>query len=233
VKPTPLLVVRPEPGNAATLAAAQALGLSAHGDPLFEIVPVAWTAPPAAHFDAVLIGSANVLRHGGAALASYAGLPAYVVGQATAEAARVAGFAVAAVGRGGLQGLEAHLVEDGRHRVLRLAGAEHVPLVIPLESTIETVVLYEARPKPLSTASAGLLSDDMVVMLHSAAAARHFTAECDRLSIARQTVALACIGPRVVAAAGDGWSSVASAERPDDTALLALAARMCKNPGFG
>ena len=233
MKPAPLLVVRPEPGNAATLAAASALGLPAHGDPLFEVVPVAWTAPPVAGFDSVLIGSANVLRHGGEALVGYATLPAYVVGQATAEAARQAGFAVAAVGCGGLQGLVARLAEDGRHRVLRLAGAEHVPLAIPTDAAIETVVVYEARPLPLRATMVALLGQNAVVMLHSAAAARHLAAECDRLSIARHNVALACIGPRVGAASGEGWASVASAERPDDTALLALAARMCQNPRFG
>ena len=167
----PLLVVRPEPGNAATLAAGKAMGLDAHGDPLFEIVPLAWNAAPAVEFDAVLIGSANVLRHGREALARYAALPAYVVGQSTAEAARQAGFAVAAVGSGGLQALTGRLAEDGCRRVLRLAGAEHVPLRVPPETAIATVVVYAARPLPLSAASAALLGEDTVVMLHSAAAA--------------------------------------------------------------
>lgn len=233
MKPAPLLVVRPEPGNAATLAAAGALGLEAHGDPLFEIASVAWLPPPAADFDAVLIGSANVLRHGGKALVRYAGLPAYVVGQATAEAAQQAGFAIAAVGSGGLQTLTERLAEDGRRRVLRLAGAEHVPLRVPPQTAIETVVVYKARPLPLGTASAALLGDETVVMLHSAAAARQFAEECDRLEVSRNAIALACLGPRIAVAAGAGWASVASAERPDDTALLALAARMCQNDDFG
>ena len=233
MKPVPLLVVRPEPGNAATLAAGKAMGLDAHGDPLFEIVPLAWNAAPAVEFDAVLIGSANVLRHGGEALARYAALPAYVVGQSTAEAARQAGFAVAAVGSGGLQALTARLAEDGRRRVLRLAGREHIPLVSGADTAIETVVLYEAQPRPLSAAGAALLPDGAVVLLHSAAAARQFASECARLTVRRNAVALACLGPRIADAAGEGWGSVASAERPDDTALLALAARMCQNGVFG
>ena len=233
MKPTPLLVVRPEPGNAATLAAGKALGLDAHGDPLFEIVPVAWHSPPVEDFDAVLIGSANVLRHGGEALAHYAGLPAYVVGESTAEAARQAGFAIAAVGSGGLQALTARLADDERRLVLRLAGAEHVPLTVPPGTAITVVVVYAARPLPLNAASTALLGNAAVVMLHSAAAARHFAAECDRLAIPRASIALACLGPRIAAAAGDGWASVASAERPDDAALLALATRMCQNGVFG
>ena len=233
MKPALLLVVRPEPGNAATLAAARALGIEPHGDPLFKIVATAWDAPPAAEFDAVLIGSANALRHGGKALARYAALPAYVVGQTTAEAARQAGFAVAAVGSGGLQGLTALLAEDGRRRVLRLAGMEHIPLVSGADTAIETVVLYEAQPRPLSAAGAALLPNGAVVLLHSAAAARQFASECARLDVRRNTVALACLGPRIAEAAGEGWGSVASAQRPDDTALLALAARMCQNARFG
>lgn len=233
MKPAALLVVRPEPGNAATLAAARALGLEAHGEPLFEIVPVAWDAPSAANFDAVLIGSANVLRHGGEPLARYAGLPAYVVGQTTAEAARQAGFAVAAVGSGGLQVLTAQLAEDGRRQVLRLAGVEHVPLTVPPDTAIKTVVVYEARPLPLSAASAAQLGQATVVMLHSAAAARHFAEQCDRIAVARARIALACLGPRIAAVAGDGWASVASAELPNDTALLALAAGMCQDGCFG
>ena len=234
MKPALLLVVRPEPGNAATLAAAGALGLEAHGEPLFEIVATAWDPPPAAEFDAVVIGSANVLRHGGKALARYAALPAYVVGQTTAVAARQAGFAVAAVGSGGLQGLTARLAEDGCRRVLRLAGAEHVPVSATPGTAIETVVLYEAQPSPMSATTTALLRDGtVVVLLHSAAAARYFASECERLAVQRASVALACLGPRIAAAAGEGWASVASAQRPDDTALLALAARMCQNHRFG
>ena len=233
MKPAPLLVVRPESGNTATLAAARAMGLETYGDPLFEIVPIAWNPPPNENFDAVLIGSANASRHGGLALARYAALPAYVVGQTTAEAARQAGFAIAAIGSGGLQALAGRLAKDGRRRVLRLAGAEHVPLTIPPDTAIATVVVYEARPLPLSATSAALLGEDTVVMLHSAAAARHFAGECARLGIPRASTALACLGPRIAAAAGEGWASVASVERPNETTLLALAARMCQNGFFG
>jgi uroporphyrinogen-III synthase len=233
VKAATLVVVRPEPGNAATVAAAREMGCDVHGEPLFEIVATSWESPSAGEFDAVLIGSANALRHGGPALAGYAPLPAYVVGKATAQAALEAGFSVAATGSGGLQSLVAALAQAGRKRVLRLAGAEHVALDAGSEMTIETVVMYEAVPLGLSPAGASLLRTGVVAMLHSAAAARHFAAECERAGIERGTIALACLGPRIAAAAGAGWATVASAERPDDTALLALAARMCQTANFG
>lgn len=230
----PIVVIRPEPGNAATLSTARAIGLTAWGEPLFRIAPVAWTAPPAKDFDAVLIGSANALRHGGQALAGYAALPAYVVGRATAAAAQAAGFTVAAIGNGGLQELVGHLARDNRQRVLRLAGAEHVALTPSPGMSIVTTVVYAAMRQAMSADCAGLLRQGAVVMLHSAAAARHFAAECKRLQIDRGAVALACLGPRIASAAGsEGWASVASAHRPDDTALLALAKEMCQNARFG
>ena len=229
----PLLVVRPEPGNCATVAAARALGLTAWSEALFRIAPTTWNPPPAPEFDAVLIGSANALRHGGQALAGYAALPAYVVGEATAEAAREAGFSVAAIGSGGLQDLIARLSRDKRRRVLRLAGADHVALTLAEGTEFVTAVVYEALPLAMSADCAVRLGQGAAALLHSAAAARHFAAECARLRVDRGAVALACLGPRMADAVGEGWASVASAERPDDTALLALAREMCQNARFG
>jgi uroporphyrinogen-III synthase len=230
----PLLVIRPEPGNSTTVLAARALGLTVLPLPLFRVEPREWDAPPSGEFDAVLIGSANALRHGGSGLADYAGLPAYVVGQATAAMARGSGFTVAAAGNGGLQDLLAGLEADGRRRVLRLAGAEHIDLNAPADTLIHTVIVYEAQPLAIPPGWLDRVGRGAVVVLHSAAAARHFSAECARLGIDRSRLGLACIGPRVAEAAGrKGWASVASAERPDDTALLALAKRMCQNARLG
>ena len=83
-----LLVLRPEPSASATVERARRRGLDAIAMPLFEIEPIAWTAPEAARFDALLITSANALRCGGEELQSLRGLPVYAVGEATADAAR-------------------------------------------------------------------------------------------------------------------------------------------------
>ena len=61
-----VLAVRPEPGLAATMAAGKAIGLNMIGYPLFEVRPLAWKCPDPTEFDALLIGSANAIRHGGA-----------------------------------------------------------------------------------------------------------------------------------------------------------------------
>ena len=230
-----LLVVRPEPGNARTLAAARALGLDARGFPLFVVEPVEWKLPDPARFDAVLLGSANALRHGGAALARYTALPVYAVGATTAAAAREAGFTVAACGAGGLSALLPHLAADGRMRVLRLSGAAHVPLEPPPGMTIETAIVYAARALALSADAVpakSLEGAGCVVALHSGEAARHFAAECDRLGLDRARIALACLAPRVAEAAGAGWAETRIALTPkrlDEAALLALARDMCQN----
>ena len=56
------------------------------------------------------------------------------------------------------------------------------------------------------------------------------TTGCTASVAAREAITLAAISPAAAAAAGGGWEAVEVAERPDDEALLALAARLCKKP---
>lgn len=162
-----LLVLRPQPGCAATLASAQALGLAAHGQPLSQIVPVPWQAPDPAAIDALLIGSANVFAHGGAALDALRDKPCHVVGKATADAARAAGFAVARQGEGGLQKVLDAIAAPAR--LLRIAGEEHIPLVPPQGVTITTRIAYRSAALPLDPAVPLLAGGSVIALLHSAA----------------------------------------------------------------
>jgi uroporphyrinogen-III synthase len=221
----PVIVIRPEPGCAATVTAARKLGLEALAAPLFAVAPREW-AVPEEPCDAVLAGSANAFRRGGPQLAALTALPVHAVGQATAEAAKAAGFTVANTGTGGLQELLETLTPP--QHLLRLAGAERVPLELPAGLSLTERVVYAAEPRALDPALIETLRDSAVVLLHSAAAARHFAAECARLALPRERIALAAIGPRVVEACGAGWRAVASADAPNDTALLALARRLCQ-----
>lgn len=225
---TPLVIIRPQPGCDATLAAAKDLGLDARGFPLFTIAPVAWSPPEPETVDALLIGSANALRHGGEGVQRFAGKPAYVVGRATADAARDAGLAIAAVGRGGLQPV-LESIDPAHKRLLRLAGRERLTLSLPAGTTMVERIVYASDPQPVPQDLADLLTAPAVVMLHSAEAARHFAAECDRLGIPKGHITLATIGPRVSGATGTGWKAVKTAQMPGDPALLALARDMCQN----
>lgn len=224
----PLLVIRPEPGALATVAAARALGLEAEAAPLFAVAALDWEAPDPALFDAMLVGSANAPRHAGAALAAYAVLPVYAVGQATAEACTAAGLNVVKCGQGGLQSLLGAL-DPAHRRLLRLAGRERVELEVPAGVSLTERVVYASEALPMPSDLAKRLAAGAVVLLHSAEAARHFAVECDRLGVPRAGLSLAAIGPRVSAAAGEGWRAVAIAEQANDAALLAKARTLCQN----
>lgn len=220
----PLIVIRPEPGNAATIGAAKAMGLQAHGFALFDITPVSWDLPQGS-FAAILAGSANVFRHGGPQLEALKALPVAAVGETTAAVAHSAGFAVAQVGEGGLQPMVEALAPGA---YLRLAGEDRVELTAPNGVRITTRVVYAARPCPIPGPLAALLAQPCVVLFHSGEAARHFVRECEHLEIPRASIHIACLADRIRELAGPGWASAATATTRTDAELLELAARMCQ-----
>ncbi len=219
------LALRPEPGLAATLDKARAMGLRATGHALSEIRGVAWDCPDPAGIDGLLIGSANAILHGGPQLARLVDKPIYAVGEATAAAARAAGFTVALTGTGGLQGVLDAIAAPCH--LLRIAGEEHVPLAPPTGVSFAEVIAYRSVALPLDPQAALLASGEALVLLHSAATARHFAEECDRLGVPRAAVTLAALGPRIAAAAGEGWAGVHIAAQPDEATLLQLVFDLC------
>lgn len=227
----PVVAIRAEPGCSATVAAGRKYGLDILPMPLAEIRPLDW-ALPQGEFDALLLGSANAVRHGGPLVDQLVDKPVYAVGEATAAAARERGFDVARTGSGRLQPLLDNLAGEDL-RLLRVAGRERVPLVPPLGVTIETVAAYESVPLPLSADDAAMLRQGALVLLHSAASARHFASECERLAVHQAAILLAAFAPRIAAAAGDGWAALRTAAEPDESALLALAREMCHEPWPG
>ena len=228
---TRVIVVRPEPGCSATTRLAQEFGLEAVGHPLSEIVPIQWQMPAGA-FDGVLAGSANAFRHGGPLVDKLVDMPVYAVGETTAAAAGDRGFRTASVGPGGLQSVLDGLA--GQHlKLLRIAGEDHLDLDPPEGIEVAEVIAYRAEMRPIPAALAVLLEQYPVVVLHSATTARHFAAETERLGIDRGRIRLAALGPRIAAAAGDGWGALSAAPAPNDPALLALARDLCHEPFQG
>ncbi len=226
---TPIITIRPAPGDAATVERGAHQGLAVTSHPLFSVGPMPWAVTDADGFDAVLLGSANALRHGGEGLRALTSLPALCVGETTAKAARDAGFAVIAVGARGMQTLLPHAEARGLARLLRLSGEAHVPLDPPPGVTIEARIVYTVRPLPIEAPLARTLSGGAIVLLHSGEAASHFAQECDRLGLPRSAIALACLAPRIADMAGDGWAACRHAPSTDDAALLALAEQMCQS----
>ena len=225
----PLVVIRPEPGCAATVSAARDAGLDPQGFPLFAVTPRSWSAPPPDAHDALLLGSANAIRHAGPGLAAVRHLPAYAVGDATADVARASGITVIGQGQGGLQSVLGQL-DPTHRRLLRLAGEERIALTPPAGVTLAERVVYASRAQPMPPELVKLLGEPALVALHSAEAAHHFAAECVRNGLRRARLRLCALGPRIAAAAGDGWGEVAVAADTSDRALLALARQMCQDP---
>lgn len=228
---TSLLILRPQPGADATAARAAAMGLESVVAPLFRVIPVDWTPPDAAAFDAVLMTSANAARLGGAALARYRHLPLYAVGKATAAAAGIVGFANIVIGRGDGAEIVRRAVEEGRGRLLHLAGREHAELRYP-EAAIERRIVYASDgASSLPDAARAALEKETIALLHSRRAASLFAALVDAAGLDRAGIAVIGLGDAVSVAAGSGWAGIYAAPRPDDDALLAIAARLCDQGG--
>lgn len=207
-----LVIVRPQPGADQSAARAAGLGLDVVPLPLFAVEPIEWEVSDPLRFDALVTTSANAFRHGGEGLAALRSLPVHAVGPATAAAAREAGFAVAEVGEGGREEIP---LPDGR--LLHLAGADH----LPIRGDVETVAVYASRALAPPAPDAFF---DSVVAIHSPRAGRRLA----ELVADRARTAITAISAKAANACGQGWERVEVANRPNEAALLALAAELCQ-----
>jgi len=206
----PIAVLRPEPGNGRTADRLAALGATVIRRPLFAIVPVAWTPPDPADFDALVLTSANAVRHADIAATPLSRLPVWAVGSATATAARAAGLRVVRTGAAGVAALTA---DRGETRLLHLAGRER--MAVP---GVTAITVYAADPRPVTPADWAGLSGS-VALLHSARAARALAAG----DVDRARIRLAALSPAILAAAGPGWGRSTAVAVPEEDALLAAA----------
>lgn len=223
--PRPLAVLRPEPGNAATARRIEALDLTAIRLPLFEVRALAWTPPDPARFDALIITSANAVRHGGAALGLYRHLPVFAVGRATADAARAAGFAVRATGTDNAAALVAEARHHGVIHALHLSGREVGEVGDDGGSIAQRIPVYASEACEVTPAGLATLAGS-VALVHSPRAGSRLAELIEGSGVPRATIHLAAIGARAAEAAGPGWAAVALADRPTDDALIAAAHRL-------
>ena len=222
---TRLVILRPEPGASASVERARELGLDAVAVPLFEVEPVAWEAPEAGSFDALMLTSANAVGCGGKALQELRGLKVHAVGQATADAAREAGFDIATIGTADAGRLLGS-IEPGQ-KLLHLTG-EHRAGADDAGHEIRRIVVYRSRAveQPDGLAEA----QDAVVAVHSPRAGARFAELADAMGLDRSSIKLVAISDAAAKAAGDGWAAIEMAEHPDDSSLLALARKLCDKP---
>lgn len=214
----PLVVVRPEPGATRTLAALAAVSLVARACPFFSIVPVTWTPPPHADYDALLLTSAQAVHHAGPALATLAALPVVAVGTATAKVAREAGLSVVVTGTADAAAAIAAARLHGLSRLLHLAGRER----IDGGAGVTAITVYAAEPVPLPLGTARTF-EDADVLLHSPRAARRLVELVARDDARRNRIGVLALSAAILQAAGPGWNCAVAAPTPDDAALVALA----------
>lgn len=214
-----IAVLRPEPGNRVTATAIEAAGRTAIRLPLFTTGPVAWTPPDPAGFDALLLTSANAIRHGGPQLGALLDLPVHAVGKVTAEAAQRAGFRVAHVGHAGAAELVAEAEAAGVRRALLLGGRER--MLGAGGVVAEAITVYASEPLAIAPEQAVRLRGAVVLVQSARAGAR--LAELVAPDH-RAITAVAAISARAAEAAGTGWRRVemAADTRPDTLIALAL-----------
>ncbi len=216
-----VVVLRPEPGASATVELARQGGLDPFALPLFEVEPVAWEMPDTGRFDALLLTSANAVRHGGAGLTKLRHLPVHAIGAATADAARSAGFAVASTGEAGVDALLEML--EPELSLLHLCGEDRREPANPRQ-LIRPLAVYRSDESPAPDMRT---AQGCVALIHSPRAGARFA----ELVQDRSTIAVAAISRAAADAVGSGWQSVDCADAPNDDALLALAERLCNKRG--
>lgn len=226
-----MLVTRPQPLGRETAARLTSLGHDVILSPLLDPVACGWQ-PPNEPVEALLFTSPQGPRFAGPAAEVYRTLPAYAVGERTAEAARAAGFAdVEAIG-GEITALLAGVAARHR-RVLHLAGADRTAAAPPpgLELIVRTV--YEAKLAPLTDEAAAALRAGAVdwALLFSTRSASHFATCHDALGVGRTRLSVAAISPAALAAAGGGWGRAVAAATPTEAGILAASGLSCdKSP---
>jgi uroporphyrinogen-III synthase len=167
-----VLVTRPMEDCARTAAALESRGHAALIAPLFDVLAVA--ADMGGVFDAVIATSANAVRMADASgVLRLAALPLFAVGEATAHAARAAGFrnvtAAAGDSRELARSLRAGMPEGSR--ILQLAGRprrDEVLAALAGQFHLTTVETYEtiARDVLPDDARKALTRRELDAVLH-------------------------------------------------------------------
>lgn len=215
----PLIVTRPEPGNAATVERAKAMGFDARSIPLFAAHPIDWSVPAVDDFDALLLTSAFAARLAGPRIANLASLPAYAVGGVSARAAEAAGLTVAKAGAFDAQRLLDDMTSENIRDILWLCGRDRSEFD-DRGAAITPLPCYAVDPVSPSADWAELIAAPAMLLAHSARGARRIA---DLVGDARAHLSLVAISPSVASAAGKGWRELSIAGQPDDVAILAQA----------
>ena len=236
------LVTRPEEDAAPLAAALAERGIDVTLEPLLAIRPLPDAPIDLRDVQALLFTSANGVRSfaelaGTRDLPGWRGLPVFAVGNATAAAARGAGFAQVESAAGDVATL-AKLVADRLdpkagalfHAAGSAVAGDLAGLLEQAGFTLRREMLYEARPADqLSPATVTNLANgwfDLVLFFSPRTAATFATlarAAGEGVVNGCAKAAALCLSPAVAAAARElPWREVQAAVRPELPALLDL-----------
>lgn len=242
-----ILVTRSDSDNEATVRALAARGHAALLAPMLRFEAVAFQDDGETAYDGVILTSANAVRalDGHPAHDRFARLPAFAVGQHTAEAARAAGFKTVTSAKGNATSLRDLLLACVASRKLKksatlchLAGADlaHDFAADPaLRSfTVMKHVAYRMMPVaefPPAVSEAFRAGTIAAVLHYSRRSARAFLDAARAAGVEVTALALpqCCISDAVAGVLREaGATQVAAARTPDEPALLAALDRMVK-----
>ncbi|HEY4135578.1 MAG TPA: uroporphyrinogen-III synthase [Alphaproteobacteria bacterium] len=236
-----ILVTRPRADAEELTKLLVARGHDVIAEPLIDVATLFGEPVATEGLQAVLFTSANGVRalvtRNGDELAALQGLPVYAVGDATARAAREAGFAQVEAASGDVNALAA-LVASRRSAsagpLLHVAGS-HVAgdlagLLATQGFTVTRAVLYEAKAAEfLSPETAGALrrGDVKAALFFSPRTATTFVSLAGAADLAPalgRTTAI-CLSPAVADAVDDlpgaaSWRDILTASEPTQEALL-------------
>jgi len=221
---TQLLICRPQPGADATAEKAAAMGLASSVYPLFRIEPVEWTPAASGQYDAIMLTSANAARHGGEGLSLYRHLPVFTVGEATAQAAKNAGFQNVIMTNTDGQALIDHICSTKYKNILHPCG-EHVRPYDTAGLHIQRHIVYHAAATGNAKGVADALNTAHIALVHSPRAGERLYALTTEQQ--RATCTLIAISKTARIASGGGWRRSLASETARDSSMLAIALQIC------
>lgn len=225
--PLRLWVTRARPGAEATAARLTAMG---HRPLVSPLLTIRRLKP---RLDLTGVGAvAFTSRNGVAAFAALhpeRALPVFAVGDATAGAAREAGFRQVRSAAGDVTALAALITAEPADGTVLIAGAREPAGDLPgalKAAGVQTraAVLYAAVAAPGARGLAALRAGKLYgVLIHSPRAARRLTDLTEGLIPATGAVPAFCISPAAAAPlSGSPAFAPVAADHPDEAALLSL-----------
>lgn len=224
---TRVWITRAQPGAEATAGRVRALGHAPFLAPLLAVHPVGAAPADFEGVGALAFTSANGVE-AFAGRCSRRDLPVFAVGQATARAARAAGFAQIEVSEAGVTALVALILA----RRGEIPGAVLHPGAAVLAGDLtgllqagglnaRRLVVYETRPRRLEPGELAALADLDAVLVHSARAADVLAGVLEAYP-APQLRALGISAAALAPLAAARLGGKVAAPRPSEAALLRL-----------